>query len=211
MGCFSRDVNEVYNRPLTCLCTVQDLALEYHGGRPATVQRYTKDTALFSQQSGALAVGQPCGFSVRISTFRDNDPDVTGVTIGTDEGSLGAAAVRSCGDRAIYQDGWAEAEGVGYQAAFYQGINVYTCDSFCAASFPCTLQQTVMATVDSGTPKILARSVAELATSDYGVVQIRGGVAPLTARMASRRLAAWDVVSNPSSYSPLAQSVPNRV
>ena len=95
MSYFSLEVNEVHDGPLTCLGAVQNLALEHHGRRPATVQRYTKDTALFSQQSGALAVGQTCGFSVRISTFRDNDPDVTGVTIGTDEGSLGAAAVRS--------------------------------------------------------------------------------------------------------------------
>ena len=151
--------------------------MEHHGGRSTAVQRYTEDATLFTQQSGTLAVGQTCGFSVSISTFRDNNPDVTGVTIGTDEGSLCAATIRSCGDRTIYQDGRAEAEGVRHQAAFYQGVKVHTSDSFSTASFPRTLQQAVLIAVHSGTPKILARSVAEFAASDYSVVQVGSRVA----------------------------------
>ena len=151
--------------------------MEHHGGRSTAVQRYTEDAAFFTKQSGTLAVCQTCGFSVSISTFRDNDPDVTGIAVGSDEGSLGAATIRSCGDRAIYQDGRAEAEGVRYQTAFYQGVNVHTCDTFRAASFPRTLQQTILIAVHGGTPEILAGAVAELATSDHGVVQVRGGVA----------------------------------
>ena len=177
IGGTSLEVDEVYHRPLACLGAVQDFALEHHGGRSTAVQRYTENAAFFTKQSCTLAVGQTCGFAVSISTFRDNDPDVTGITIGSDEGSLCAAAIRSCGDRAIYQDGRAEAECVRHQAAFYQGINVHTCDTFRAARFPCTLQQTVLIAVHGGTPKILAGAVAEYAASDYGVVQIGSGVA----------------------------------
>ena len=43
----------------------------------------------------------------------------------------------------------------------------------------CTLQQTVLIAVHGGTPKVLARAVAEFAASDYGVVQIGSGVASI--------------------------------
>ena len=162
---------------MACLGAVQDFALEHHGGRSTTVQRYTEDAAFFTKQSCTLAVGQTCGFSVSISTFRDNDPDVAGIAIGSNEGSLCAAAIRSCGDRAIYQDGRAEAKGVSHQAAFYQGVDVHTCDTFRAARFPRTLQQTVLIAIYCGTPQVLAGAVADLAASDYGVVEIGSGVA----------------------------------
>ena len=151
--------------------------MEHHGGRSTAVQRHTEDTAFLAQQSGALAVGQTCGLAVSISTFRDNDPDVTGIAVGSDEGSLCAAAIRSCGDRAIYQDGRAEAEGVRHQAAFYQGVDIHTCDTFSTARFPRTLQQTVLIAVYCGTPQVLAGAVAEFTASDYGVVQIGSRVA----------------------------------
>ena len=43
--------------------------------------------------------------------------------------------------------------------------------------YTCALQQTVLIAVHGGTPQVLAGAVAELAASDYGVVQVRGGVA----------------------------------
>ena len=139
-------------------------------------QRYTEDAAFFTKQSCTLAVGQTCGLAVSISTFRDDDPDVTGIAVGSDEGSLRAAGIRACGDRSIYQDGRAKTEGVRHQAAFYQGVNVHTCNTFRAAS-PCTLQQPILIAVHGGTPEILAGAVAGLTISDYGVVQVRGRVA----------------------------------
>ena len=97
------EVDEIYHRPLTCLGAVQDFTLEYHGGRSTAVQRHTEDTAFLTKQTGALAVGQTCGFAVCVSAFRDDNPDVAGVTIGTDKGLTRELRLQSRGlARAIY-------------------------------------------------------------------------------------------------------------